>query len=209
MCTNNLQENGKHRTPTYVDATPSERYVTEDRYVSPAMASIVGSSSSSSSSPSGGLACAIAALAERQQMGGESSTNPDGNSGSAFSMVPGTSRFYNRVEGEVENFPPGVSSSGTGASPNCQMALTRDDREWNVDHGSEVAEAGTSYASSDATEDASSISALPPPDQVDGSLQNVQQPIVPESFEEQMMLAMAVSLAEAQAITSGPGVSWQ
>jgi hypothetical protein len=204
-----IQENGRRRTPTYVDAAPSERYVTEDRYVSPAMASIVGSTSSSSSSPSGGLACAIAALAERQQMGGESSINPDGNAGSQFSMVPGTGRFYNRVEGEVENYPLAVSSSDTGTSLNCQMALTRDDREWNVDHGSEVAEAGTSYASSDATEDAGSISALPPPDQVDGSLQNVPQPIIPESFEEQMMLAMAVSLAEAQAITSGPGVSWQ
>ncbi|KAF3439946.1 hypothetical protein FNV43_RR18224 [Rhamnella rubrinervis] len=206
-----IQENGKHRIPTYVDSASSERYVTEDRYVSPAMASLVGSSSSSSSSPSpsGGLACAIAALAERQQMGGESSINSDGNAGSQFSMVPGTGRFYNRVEGEVENYPPVVSSSGTGTSLNCQMALTTDDREWNVDHGSEVAEAGTSYASSDATEDATSISALPPPDQVDGSLQNVPQPIIPESFEEQMMFAMAVSLAEAQAITSGPGVSWQ
>lgn len=139
-------------------------------------------------------------------MGGESSSNPDGN-GSAFNMVPGTSRFYNRVDGEVENYPPAVSS--TDVSPNGQMASTRDDREWNVDHGSEVAEAGTSYAGSDATEDGSSISALPPSDQVEDSLQNVPEPIIPESFEEQMMLAMAVSLAEAQAMTSGPGVSWQ
>ncbi|KAH7519539.1 hypothetical protein FEM48_Zijuj08G0047800 [Ziziphus jujuba var. spinosa] len=197
-------ENGRQRTPTYVDAASSEQYVTEDRYVSPAIAPVVGSSSLSS--PSGGLACAIAALAERQQMGGESSSNPDGN-GSAFNMVPGTSRFYNRVDGEVENYPPAVSS--TDVSPNGQMASTRDDREWNVDHGSEVAEAGTSYAGSDAAEDGSSISALPPSDQVEDSLQNVPEPIIPESFEEQMMLAMAVSLAEAQAMTSGPGVSWQ
>ncbi|XP_015888840.3 E3 ubiquitin-protein ligase DA2L isoform X1 [Ziziphus jujuba] len=199
-----IQENGRQRTPTYVDAASSEQYVTEDRYVSPAIAPVVGSSSLSS--PSGGLACAIAALAERQQMGGESSSNPDGN-GSAFNMVPGTSRFYNRVDGEVENYPPAVSS--TDVSPNGQMASTRDDREWNVDHGSEVAEAGTSYAGSDAAEDGSSISALPPSDQVEDSLQNVPEPIIPESFEEQMMLAMAVSLAEAQAMTSGPGVSWQ
>ena len=32
---------------------------------------------------------------------------------------------------------------------------------------------------------------------------------MPDTFEEQMMLAMAVSLAEARAVTSGPGVSWQ
>lgn len=168
------------------------------------MALVAGSSSSSS--PSGGLACAIAALAERQQMSGESSTNPEGN-GSAFNMVPGASRFYSRVDRDTENYPPAGSS--TDVSSNCAMALPRDDREWNADHGSEVAEAGTSYASSDATDDAGSMSALPPPNQIEGNLQNVPEPIVPESFEEQMMLAMALSLAEARAMASGPGVSWQ
>ena len=205
-----MQDSGKNKTPSYGDVSSSGRYVTEDRYVSPAMATVSGPSSSSS--PSGGLACAIAALAERQQMGGESSINPEGN-GSAFSMVPTASRFYNRVGREADNYPPAVTS--TDISPNDGMALTREDREWNVDHGSEVAEAGTSYASSDViedagtTDDAGSISALPPPDQIEGNLQSVPEPIVPESFEEQMVLAMALSLAEARAMASGPGVSWQ
>ncbi|PON56778.1 RING/U-box superfamily protein [Trema orientale] len=201
-----IQDSGRNKTPSYVDVASSGRYVTEDRYVSPAMTTVAGASSSSS--PSGGLACAIAALAERQQMSGESSINPEGN-GSTLSMVPSTSRFYNRVDREAETYPPPVTSSDVSLSPSDGMALTRDDREWNVDHGSEVAEAGTSYASSDATEDAGSMSALPPSDQIEGNLQNVPQPIIPESFEEQMMLAVALSLAEAQAMASGPGVSWQ
>lgn len=199
-----IQESGRNKTSNFVDAASSGQYVTEDRYVSPSMALVTGSSSSSS--PSGGLACAIAALAERQQMSGESSTNPEGN-GSAFNMVPGASRFYSRVDRDTENYPPAGSS--TDVSSNCAMALPRDDREWNADNGSEVAEAGTSYASSDATDDAGSMSALPLPNQIEGNLQNVPEPIVPESFEEQMMLAMALSLAEARAMASGPGVSWQ
>ncbi|KAF4393014.1 hypothetical protein G4B88_012009 [Cannabis sativa] len=197
-----IQDTGKNKTPSYGDVASSGRYVTEDRYVSPAMATVSGSSSSS---PSGGLACAIAALAERQQMSGESSSHPEGNE-STFSMVPSASRFYSRVGREALNYPPAVSSADV--SSNDGMVLTRDDRDWNVDHASEVAEAGTSYASSDATEDAGTISAPPPPDQMEENLLNVPEPIVPESFEEQMMLAMALSLAEARAIASGAG-SWQ
>lgn len=157
----------------------------------------------SSSSPSGGLACAIAALAERQQMGGESSINHSGNM-ATLNMHPGSSRYYNRVNRDT--YPPAESS--VDASPDGTMAVTRDDGDWGVDHGSEVAEAGTSYASSDVTEDAGGISVLPQ-DEIGSSFQNVPAPIVPESFEEQIMLAMAVSLAEARAVTSGPDVSWQ
>ncbi|KAJ4916011.1 RING/U-box superfamily protein [Raphanus sativus] len=54
---------------------------------------------SSSSSPSGGLACAIAVLAERQQMVGESSSNQNVNTLS-YNMGPGTcnSSGYNAME---------------------------------------------------------------------------------------------------------------
>ncbi|ONI12180.1 hypothetical protein PRUPE_4G148900 [Prunus persica] len=190
-----IQENGRHKSPSYGDVAPSEQFVTRQSYVSPAMVSVSGSSS-----PSGGLACAIAALAERQQTSGESSTNPGGNV-PGFSMVPGTSRFYNRVDRESENYPAAVSSSEM--SINHGMPLTQDDREWNADT------TRTSYASSDTTEDAGSTSAPPTGNEIEGDLQNVPDPIVPESFEEQMMLAMAVSLAEARAVASGPGVPWQ
>lgn len=169
-----IQETGRQRTPSYSDAASSE-YMTGDSYVSPSMAPPAESSSSPSPSPSGGLACAIAALAERQQTNGESSSS---------NMVPvgGSSMMCNRVEHDSENYPSIETS--IDMSPN---------REWNLEHGgggSEVAEAGTSYASSE-------------------SYQNVAGPIVPESFEEQMMLAMAVSLAEARAMTSSAqGVGW-
>uniref|UniRef100_A0A5B7AR45 Putative RING-type E3 ubiquitin ligase n=1 Tax=Davidia involucrata TaxID=16924 RepID=A0A5B7AR45_DAVIN len=199
-----IQENGRHRNPAYVDAAPSEQYITEDPCVSAVMAPLA-ESSSSSSSPSGGLACAIAALAERQQMGGESSSNYSGNT-SGFNMLPSCSRFANREEQVDENYPP--PGSLIEVSPDSGMEVSRDDGEWGVDHGSEVAEVGTSYASSDATEDAGRIAALPPQDEIEGGFQAVAGPIIPESFEEQMMLAMAVSLADARARASTPGVAW-
>ncbi|XWS10781.1 hypothetical protein CRYUN_Cryun38cG0027300 [Craigia yunnanensis] len=197
-----IQENSKQRNSNYGDAASSVRYVSGDRSVSPAMATVTGSSSS----PSGGLACAIAALAERQQMGGESSLNHNGNM-PAFNMLPSSSRFYNRLDRVTENYPPAESPVDMPADGG--MTPARDEGEWGIDHGSEVAEAGTSYASSDVTEDAGGISTIPQQDEIRGSFHNAPGPIVPESYEEQMMLAMAVSLAEARAMTSGPGVSWQ
>lgn len=168
------------------------------------MATVAGSSSS----PSGGLACAIAALAERQQVGGESSLDHNGNM-PAFNMLHSSSicsRFYNRLDQGAENYPP--ADSPVDMPVDGGMTPLRNEGEWVVDHGSEVAEAGTSYASSDVTEDAGGISTMPQ-DEIRGSFHNAPGPIVPESYEEQMMLAMAVSLAEARAVTSGPGVSWQ
>ncbi|XP_007022166.2 PREDICTED: uncharacterized protein LOC18594526 [Theobroma cacao] len=198
-----IQENNRQRNSNYGDAAASSgQYVSGDRYISPAMTTVAGSSTS----PSGGLACAIAALAERQQMSGESSLNHNGDIPS-FNMLCSGSRLYNRVDRVVENYPPAESPVDMPADGG--MTPTRDEGEWGVDHGSEVAEAGTSYASSDVTEDAGGICAISQQDDIRGSFHNVPGPIVPESYEEQMMLAMAVSLAEARAMTSGPGVSWQ
>ncbi|XP_062011875.1 E3 ubiquitin-protein ligase DA2L-like [Rosa rugosa] len=193
-----IQENERHKAPAFVDAARSEQFVTRQSYDSSA---IIPSVSGSSSSPSGGLACAIAALAERQQTSGESSVDPGGNNVSTFNMVPGTSRFYNRVDGESENYQPAVSLSELSIDHG--TSSTQDEREWNGET------TRSSYASSDTTEDAGTTSALPTSDEIEGDLQNAPGHIVPESFEEQMMLAMAVSLAEARAVTSGPGVSWQ
>ncbi|OMO92640.1 hypothetical protein COLO4_17417 [Corchorus olitorius] len=197
-----IQENSKQKNLHDGDAGWSVQYVSGDRYISPAMATVAGSSSS----PSGGLACAIAALAERQQMGGESSVNHSGEM-PAYNMLPSSSRFYNRAGQIAENYP--ASESPVDMPADGGMTPARDEGEWGVDHGSEVAEAGTSYASSDVAEDAGGISAVPQQDDIRGSFHNVPGPIVPENYEEQMMLAMAVSLAEARAMTSGPGVSWQ
>ncbi|XP_031268867.1 E3 ubiquitin-protein ligase DA2-like isoform X3 [Pistacia vera] len=126
---------------------------------------------------------------------------------STVAPMAGSSRFYNRVARDAENYPPAESS--INSSPDGRVEAARDEGEWGVDRGSEVAEAGTSYASSDVVEDGVGISGMPTSDEIGGNFQNVPGPVVPESFEEQMMLAMAVSLAEAGSVTSGPGVSWQ
>nr|XP_009768729.1 PREDICTED: uncharacterized protein LOC104219708 isoform X2 [Nicotiana sylvestris] len=173
----------------YSDVGPSEQYTADHRGV-PAVNT--PAASGSSSSPSGGLACAIAALAERQQMGGESS-NYD-RSMSSYSEHLACDRFSNREE--IENDDYSHAESTMHASPERQLEITRDDGEW-ADHGSMVAEVGTSYAVSDEMEDDASFPVQP----TTGS-------IVPENFEEQMMLAMAVSLAEASSRSSPPGVSW-
>lgn len=195
-----IQENSRQRNSDG-DASSSEQYITDGRYILPAMAPI-----SSSSSPSSGLACAIAALAERQQGGGESALHPNANI-SAFNMQHPSSRFYNRVAPDAVTYQP--SGSSIDIPGDCGISSARDEDEWGVDHGSEVAEAGTSYANSEVTESGGEISVLPQPAEIGENFQNIPGPIVPESYEEQMMLAMAVSLAEAHVATSRPGVLWQ
>ncbi|KAL7218483.1 hypothetical protein ACSBR2_011693 [Camellia fascicularis] len=188
-----IQESGRQRNSTYGDSIPSEQHMTEDQCET-AMPQLA----ESSSSPSGGLACAIAALAERQRTSGESSGNYDANM-STFNTLPSYSQFSNRGEQETECY-----------HPDSQPAMTRYEGEWGVDHGSEVAEVGTSSGRSDTAEDGGSIAAFLPQHEIEGGFQTVGgPPIIPESFEEQMMLAMAVSLAEARARTSAPGLAWQ
>lgn len=196
------QENGKHKGPAQSDAAPSEQYASEDHYVSQATASSVGSASS----PSGGLACAIAALAERQQTSGESSFSHN-TTMSTYNVLPNCGQFYQTAVQDSDSYA--APEGGTELAHGGGIPMAREDGEWNMDRGSVVAEAGTSYASSDSPEDAGGISALSQSNEVDAGFQNLPAPIIPESFEEQMMLAMAISLAEARAMTSGPGVAWQ
>ncbi|KAL0353912.1 UNVERIFIED_CONTAM: E3 ubiquitin-protein ligase DA2 [Sesamum angustifolium] len=127
-----IQENGKHQDPPNSNAAQSEEYMVEDR-------SSLAVAGSSSSSPSGGLACAIAALAERQQMSGETSNNYGGDV-SIYNM-PCCSRYSDRDEQESENHFP--AQSAVVVSPDSPLAMTRDAGEW-VDHRTEVAEVGTS-----------------------------------------------------------------
>lgn len=174
----------------------------ENQSISAVIGPVAGSSSLSSS-PSGGLACAIAALAERQQMGGESSSNP---STSEYDMLSGcNNRYPSTEEQESDNFhPPGSSPEEEASSPNnVQLSrMTEGDREW-VDNRSEMADVGSDGAEE---EDVTASSSQDEPNRVFQPMGAGQ--IVPESFEEQMMLAMAVSLAEARARTSSPGVAW-
>ncbi|KAG4957885.1 hypothetical protein JHK85_044265 [Glycine max] len=200
-----IQENGRQRNLSFSDAT-SGHYVADGRYVSSA-SSITGPPTGSSSSPSGGLACAIAALAERQQMAGESSMSITDENMPSFNTLPGSRRFYNRLGRDMAYYPP---AENLNAEPLDEaVAMTRSHGEWDTDHGTPLTETATSYTNSVTAEDRGELSSLLRSDDIDGSLQSAPEPIVPESFEEQMMLAMAVSLAEARAMSSGQSASWQ
>ncbi|XP_064977818.1 E3 ubiquitin-protein ligase GW2-like isoform X1 [Musa acuminata AAA Group] len=146
-------------------------------------------------SSSGGLACAAAALAERQHMHGNSAVHMAIDNAAACDMLqrsgsspPGITRF-------VHDNPSG---RWTEISPdNGREVHGQEFGECLADHQSEVAEAGTSYniETGAMTGPLSEGVSIPPGH------------FVPESFEEQMMLAMAVSLAEARARMSNHGVS--
>lgn len=201
-----IQENGRQRNASFTDVTSdatSGHYVAEDRYVSSPM----GPQTGSSSSPSGGLACAIAALAERQQMAGESSVSSNNENSSSFNMLPGSRRFYNRLGRDMVSYSS-AENLNEGA-PDDDVAMTQSHGEWSIDHGPHVTETATSYATSVEVEDRGELSSVSQSNDLDGNLQSATDPIIPESYEEQMMLAMAVSLAEARAMPSGQSASWQ
>lgn len=298
-----IQENERAGQSPSNDAVP-EPYTIGDCYMSPpATEQMAGSSSS----PSGGLACAIAALAERQQLTGESLTNYNGPV-SPLDMLPSSSRSSKRMKksqrrptessSTEEICGSRISAEGCEVGPASQITevgtsyVDSDDSEaeivmlpppppppplyhrwnskrgkniqrkyslgrasskslhgqrmvaedWEFDRGSEVAEAGTSYGSSSESNEDIEATILPPPppplppyvigtssgcsaggeDHCEYALPPLPQPyvadsgfqssipgpIIPDSFEEQMMLAMAVSLAEARARTTAQGVAW-
>ncbi|KAK1258633.1 hypothetical protein QJS04_geneDACA017826 [Acorus gramineus] len=164
---------------------------------------------SSEASPSNGLVCAVAALAERQHLNG--SDHPLSHN---IANASATNCISSRDGRQMANYTPQnwieVSSDSGGA------VLREEDGEWAMDHGSVIAEAGTSYSSSSrrtavAAEVESTGSVMP--DTVEDpcfqpALVAGNHPRIPESFEEQMMLAMAFSVAEAQARKSPHGLPW-
>ncbi|KAJ6823373.1 uncharacterized protein M6B38_383710 [Iris pallida] len=159
---------------------------------------------STEASPSGGLACTVAAFAESQHMSGDLA-NVAGSSNPVFDTLQKSGCLTAREERMVQSYP---SERWVEVSPDSGRAEAReeeDEGEWSAeDHGSEVAEAGTSYASSDVAVNAAGASLSIP----EGSFNMPAGHLLPESFEEQMMLAMAVSLAEARARTNPQGVTW-
>ena len=145
--------------------------------------------SSSTSSPSGGLACAIAALAERQQMGGESSANYNNYGGNNIS----TYNIQHPTGLSLDNHL-GIRSEGGWVQDSSGMA----ENAYGYHNSNATGEDGNRYGQDDNGGDDNEME--------NGFGGNV---VVPESFEEQMMLAMAVSLAEARArTTSTPEVAW-
>ncbi|KAK9086015.1 hypothetical protein Sjap_026426 [Stephania japonica] len=173
-----IQDNGMQRSLACGNVVPSEPYTTECRYISPTIASYA-----ETSSPSGGLACAIAALAERQHTDGDSANDS------------GRASACDTTDNWTQDFPVRGAGSGEGG-------------DWVTDNGSEVAEAGTSYGGSDTQTNAGESMTSLHDSGGDQFRSNVAGPIVPESFEEQMMLAMAMSIAEARGRTNSQGVTW-
>ncbi|XP_068665406.1 E3 ubiquitin-protein ligase DA2L-like [Aristolochia californica] len=195
-----MQEHGTNRAAMQGDTSSSRPSMPED-------SDLVRATTPGEPSPSGGFACAIAALAERQQMDGDPSSSVASYD---ISAPVGSMPLVDERVGV--NYPP---ENWIEVSPDSGRAVVgREDNEWAIDHGSEVAEAGTSYASSDVTLEAGGgeVGGAALPLNNDGGEEHFQPhisgPVLPESFEEQMMLAMAVSLAEARSRPSSQGVAW-
>ncbi|CAH2067814.1 unnamed protein product [Thlaspi arvense] len=186
-----IQETGMPRNNTACgEMTPFRQYVPEDHsYVSspPRVAPVAEPETPSSSS--GGLACGVAALAERQQMVGESSNHSHNHNHnvnvSSYSMLPGNCDSYYDIEQEVDDIDNHHHHH----------------HHYHNNHTEMGGETGSNSYVSSYMNGQSFHNFPPPPPLV----------IVPESFEEQMMMAMAVSLAEVHATTtSAPTeVTWQ
>ena len=150
--------------------------------------------------PSGGFACAVAALAEQQHMLGDSSST----------ATCQTSR-HDILSRSERSFTEDVSIAGSSSSgarveepSNSRARQTREGAEYsNNDGWSEVAEASTSFAGSDVTVEAGAANLAA------SDVSSIGSGNVPDNFEEQMMLAMALSLADARAVGSSPGLSWR
>lgn len=178
----------------------------------------------------GGLAGAIAALAERQAVGGDTTAQnlpPPHPEGSRLTQVSNVNEdalesTNTGIESERQSgssqrgdlhflaeIMPSVSGRGEEDAENSSRAseklanwVSSTQKEykgsstWLGDQSSEQVEVGTSFSSS-----VPSASELPweAPDNGESSGANNDKVLVPDSFEEQMMLAMALSLADAQA----------
>ncbi|XP_064959727.1 E3 ubiquitin-protein ligase GW2-like isoform X1 [Musa acuminata AAA Group] len=152
-------------------------------------------------SPYGGLACAAAALAERQHISVESAANMAGGATSVFDMVH---RSGSLPAGNVSFAQNNHLGSWTAIPPDSGREILREQfGECSTDHWSDMAEAGTSYTGSNVTIDPGTA-AIPFPNSA------IVAPghFVPDSFEEQMMLAMSVSLADSQGRMTPHGLAW-
>uniref|UniRef100_A0ACD5XZP4 Uncharacterized protein n=5 Tax=Avena sativa TaxID=4498 RepID=A0ACD5XZP4_AVESA len=158
------------------------------------------SASGEAAAPSGGFACAVAALAEQQHMLGDSSSSATCQT-SRYDVLSRSERSFTE-----DLSVAGSSSSGTRVEEpsSSRTRQTRDGGEYsNNDGWSEVAEAGTSFAGSDVTVEAGAANLAA------SDASSIGSGNVPDSFEEQMMLAMALSLVDARAVGSSPGLTWR
>ncbi|KAK3128426.1 hypothetical protein QOZ80_6BG0461480 [Eleusine coracana subsp. coracana] len=149
---------------------------------------------------SGGFACAVAALAEQQHMNGETSNSATCQT-TSFDVLSRSDRSSTEDLSIV-----GGSSSDTRVDEpsSSRTHQIMEGAEYSNDHWSEIAEAGTSCAGSDVITVEAGAANLA------GSVgSNIGSGSIPDSFEEQMMLAMALSLVDARARASSPGLTWR
>ncbi|RCV20600.1 hypothetical protein SETIT_4G069500v2 [Setaria italica] len=148
---------------------------------------------------SGGFACAVAALAEQQHIHGESSSTPTCQT-TRFDTLSRSDRSYTEDLSIV-----GSSSSDSRVEEPSSSGTHRtvEGAESSNDQWSEIAEAGTSHAGSDVTAEAIAANSAA---SVGSSIASGS---IPDSFEEQMMLAMALSLVDARTRANSPGLAWR
>ncbi|KAE8806272.1 Yrg1 [Hordeum vulgare] len=149
----------------------------------------------------GGFSCAVAAMTEHQPSSMDFSYMTGSSAFPVFDMfrrpcnIAGGS--LRAVESSLDSWS-GIAPSGT------RREMVREEGECSIDHWSEGAEAGTSYAGSDIMADAGTMPPLPFADNYSMAASHFR----PESIEEQMMYSMAVSLAEAHGRTHTQGLTW-
>ncbi|KAG6484013.1 E3 ubiquitin-protein ligase GW2-like [Zingiber officinale] len=188
-----IQEHGYHGYPAYFGNFFPGPSFSEEPYHSHGIAPEVSSY--------GGLACAAAALTERQPINVVSAANMPSSSTSVFDMVHRSGNLSAENMRLVQTNPSGHWSE---IPLQIERELQRGDLgESSTGFWSNMTEAGTSYAGSHAMMDAGNA-LIPYPDR---ALMN-QGYFVPESFEEQMMMAMSVSLVDAQGRMNSQGLMW-
>ncbi|KAJ8493902.1 hypothetical protein OPV22_015623 [Ensete ventricosum] len=150
-------------------------------------------------SPYSGLACAASALNEHQQIYVESSANISSSATSMLDMLHQSGSLGNMRF--MQNNP---SSYWTEIPPDSGRDVLREGLgECSTHHWSDMSEAGTSYAGSDVMVDPRTA-VIPFPS---GAIMTPGH-FAPENFEEQMILAMSVSLADTRARMPAQGLTW-
>lgn len=150
-------------------------------------------------SPYSGLACAASALNEQQHIYVESSANISSSATSMLDMLHQSGSLGNMRF--MQNNP---SSYWNEIPPDSGREVLREELgECSTDHWSDMSEAGTSYAGSDVMVDPRTA-VIPFPS---GAFMTPGH-FAPENFEEQMILAMSVSLADTRARMPTQGLTW-
>jgi hypothetical protein len=139
----------------------------------------------------GGYSCAVAALAEHQPPSMDFSYMAGNSTFPVYDMVRRPCNISGGSMCAMEN--SSLDSWSRIAPPSCSREMVREEGECLIDHWSEGAEAGTSYAGSDIVADPATMQPFLFPE----NFAMAPSHFGPESIDDQMMFSMSVSLAEA------------